>query len=100
MKVLHESKYKWIGTNGYNHVFISTQECFDPEILHLFRAKLKRRDGSFKYFDPIKEVNERPKVKVMWEGFTQDMKEFHIEIELDDNFNSAVCVSESIRCRA
>lgn len=103
MKVLHESKYTWIGTRLGLHVFVRNEKNFDPEVLLLYRAKMKRKDGSFKYFDPIlrNDNSEVNSYHLSMSGKTTDNQNYNIEFEVDDEEvdNSAVCVSEFIRCR-
>lgn len=82
MKVLHENSYKYLGTSGKWHVFESTRESFDPELLYLYRARFIKNDGSSQFFDPIK--NEIPKFNLVYEvtGFTSDHQQYCIPVEI------------------
>lgn len=54
MKVINEKDYSYLGTSRGWHVFLSRKSNYDPELLYVYRARMNMKDGSFKFYDPVK----------------------------------------------
>lgn len=103
MKVINEKDYSYLGSSRGWHVFISTKRNFDPELLYVFRARMIMKDGSSKFFDPIRRKKEQREEQdfLILEGNTKDGSSYcmmnSVDLELDEG--SCVCKVD-MRCMA
>lgn len=96
MKILSCDKYSWIGIKDNWHVFVSKFCDFDPEVLYLYRAKVRMNNGDVVYFDPILGNYNKQPIEISVCGKTSDGKLYDMNIEVDTTeYSPAVCVSDS-----
>jgi hypothetical protein len=101
MKILSNERYTWIGIKDNWHVFVSKFSKFDPEVLHLYRAKMSFNDGSMAYFDPVEIQKPEIPLDVVLKGVTSEGNSYCMTVSVDStDYTPVVSVSKPVRVRA